>query len=154
MEKQPEMNKNKIALFGTIAFLTTMILMIIFLPMIAPQDVAPVSDGNEVTNIDVETAYSMINNITGFPNLLILDVRDQSEYDAGHINNSVLIPDGDLESRLDELEEYKDSEIIVHCRSGSRSRTASTILATNGFSKVYNMLGGFNAWTAAGYPTE
>ncbi len=154
MEKQPEMNKKKIALFGTIAFLTTMILMIIFLPMIAPQDVAPVNDENEVSDIDVETAYRMINNITGFPNLLILDVRDQSEYDAGHINNSVLIPVSDLESRLDELEEYKDIEIIVHCRSGSRSRTASTILATNGFSKIYNMLGGFNAWTAAGYPTE
>lgn len=95
----------------------------------------------------------MINNHTQYPNLLILDVREQHEYDESHLYNATLIPRLEIDSRISELEPYNDSEIIVYCRSGSRSALASQNLADNhGFTKIYNMLGGITEWIIAGYP--
>jgi len=62
-----------------------------------------------------------------------------------------LIPLAELEGRLAELALYNDTEIIVYCRSGSRSLQASNILVANNFTKIYNMEGGINAWIAADY---
>ncbi len=150
MVKNSEMKKNnKIAVIGTVAFITTLILLTIFIPQIVANNEATKS----YEDISVGVAYSMINDTASFPNLVILDVRTQSEYDSEHLNNSILIPVGELESRLAEIAQYNNTEIIVHCRSGSRSQTASEILTVNGFSKVYNVLGGVYAWIDAGYPT-
>jgi len=82
--------------------------------------------------------------------LVVLDVRTQSEYDSGHIRNAKLIPHTELEGRLDELN--KTDGILVYCRTGGRSSTASQILVDNGFLYVYNMLGGITAWIDEGYP--
>ena len=150
MEQKSEIkNKKKIVLYGSIFIITTIILTAIFIPQILANN----DTNKDYEDISVDVAYSMINDAVSFPNLIILDVRSQSEYDSGHLNNSILIPVDELESRLNEIEEYQNIEIIVHCRSGSRSRTASEILTTNGFSKIYNILGGISAWIDAGYPT-
>ncbi len=95
----------------------------------------------------------MINNHTLYPDLVILDVREQWEYDENHLCNAILIPVIHIETRISELEPYKDTEIIVYCRSGSRSVIASQNLVDNhNFNKIYNMLGGINAWIAEDYP--
>lgn len=86
------------------------------------------------------------------PNLVILDVRSQGEYDSGHLQNATLIPVTELASRLGELDRQKD--ILVYCGSGGRSATASQTLVDNGFPSVYNMLGGITSWKNAGYWTE
>jgi len=99
------------------------------------------------TNVTVSEARSMIDSN---PSLTVLDVRTQSEYDSGHIKNAKLIPVTELEERLDELS--KTDEILVYCRSGVRSQTASQILVDNGFLHVYNMLGGISAWISEGCP--
>jgi len=83
------------------------------------------------------------------PSLVILDVRNQSEYDSGHIRNAKLIPVFELEGRLGELN--KSDEILVYCKLGGRSSTASQILVDNDFLYVYNMLGGVTAWMDEGY---
>jgi len=93
----------------------------------------------------------MINNKTGYPDLLILDVRDVVEFNVNHLHNATLIPLSGLEGRIDEIASYNDTEIIVYCRSGSRSLQASNILVDNNFTKIYNMLGGINAWISAGF---
>jgi rhodanese-related sulfurtransferase len=77
---------------------------------------------------------------------LLLDVRTQGEYDEGHIEGSTLIPVNELEGRLDEISEYKNLPVLVYCRSGNRSVTASNILLENGFTDVHNLLGGIRAW--------
>ncbi|UCG37392.1 MAG: right-handed parallel beta-helix repeat-containing protein [Candidatus Bathyarchaeota archaeon] len=82
--------------------------------------------------------------------LTILDVRLQSEYNSGHIRNALSIPLGELEARLDELEQT--NAILVYCRSGGRSATASQILVDNSFSQVFNLIGGITSWTAEEYP--
>ena len=105
-----------------------------------------------LTNISVYTAYDMITDKETYPDLIILDVRTLSEYNDGHINNSILIPNTELESRIDELSGYENIEIIVYCRTGGRSALASDILVNHNFTKVYNMLDGFDAWKAKSYP--
>lgn len=151
MEKNLEIanQKKKIALFGSIIIITTIILTAIFIPQILANN----DTNKDYEDISVDVACSMINATVSFPNLIILDVRSQSEYDSGHLNNSILIPVDQLESRLVEIDGYKNIKIIVHCRSGSRSTTASEILAANEFSNVYNMLGGISIWIDAGYPS-
>lgn len=81
--------------------------------------------------------------------IFILDVRTQEEYDAGHIEDSTLIPVQVIDKRLDEIP--KDKKILVYCRTGHRSVQASEILVNNGFKEVYNMKGGIIGWTDAGY---
>ena len=105
------------------------------------------------TNISVHTAHDMINNNTQYPNLIILDVREKSEYDLSHLHNATLIPLGEIDSRIGELDQYNDTEIIVYCMAGSRSTSASLNLAGNhNFTKIFNMLEGITAWIDAGYP--
>jgi rhodanese-related sulfurtransferase len=102
-------------------------------------------------DIDVETAYQMINN-GNYPNLVILDVRDRSEFDSGHLKKAIFIPYSELEDRINELEEHKNREITVYCQFGGRSKIACDILDSHEFTKIYNMLGGLAAWLEKGYP--
>lgn len=99
------------------------------------------------TDVTVSEAKTMIDSN---PSLVILDVRNQSEYNSGHVRNAKLIPIYELESRLDELD--MNDKILVYCKLGGRSSTASEILSDNGFLYVYNMLGGITAWMDEGYP--
>ena len=75
---------------------------------------------------------------------LILDVREEAEYAFGHIEGAKSIPMGELESRLDELDQTQ--EIYVICRTGKRSDMAAQLLVKNGFTKVYNVLPGMTEW--------
>ena len=77
---------------------------------------------------------------------MILDVREQHEYDSGHIPSAVLLPVGTITEDtaaavIDEL----DTVVLVYCRSGNRSKTASQALADLGYTNVYEF-GGINDW--------
>lgn len=77
--------------------------------------------------------------------LNIIDVREGYEFDEYNINGK-LIPLGELPGRLEELEDLKDEEIIVHCRSGARSASAQAFMKAQGFTKVRNLQGGILEW--------
>ena len=81
-------------------------------------------------------------------------MREDSEWKEQHIPGAIHIPLGQLPERLTELKQYKDSPVIAQCRSGRRSAQASDVLKSAGFSYVYNMEGGLNAWDKAGLKTE
>jgi len=83
-------------------------------------------------------------------NLNLIDVREEHEFDEFNIG-AKLIPLGELPDRLEEIEAWKDQEILIHCRSGARSGRAKEYLASEGFTNVRNVLGGMLAWQAAGY---
>jgi rhodanese-related sulfurtransferase len=76
----------------------------------------------------------------------LLDVRETFEYYISKIDGSTVIPVEELLSRLDELEDKKDQEIIVMCRTGIRSAQAQKMLLNNGFKNVKNLKGGINEW--------
>ena len=78
-------------------------------------------------------------------NFVFIDVREDYEYEEFNLG-AKLIPLGDVMHEVDNLEEHKDSEIVVHCRSGARSGQAQQILEMNGFSNVRNLEGGVLAW--------
>jgi thioredoxin len=83
---------------------------------------------------------------------LILDVRTPNEYYSGHIEGAKLIPVSQLVERVSELSAYKNSGVLVYCRSGNRSTVASQILIKNGFKKLYNLRKGVIGWEKAGRP--
>jgi rhodanese-related sulfurtransferase len=81
--------------------------------------------------------------------LLILDVREPDEYAEANIG-AKLLPLGQIQSmQIDEIEDWKDKEVIIHCRSGKRSLTACLFLETMGFTDTVNVEGGIIAWQQA-----
>ena len=83
--------------------------------------------------------------------VIILDVREQDEYDSVHIPGAVLLPVGTInEDTAAEVIPEKDSTVLVYCRSGNRSKTASSKLAELGYINIYEF-GGINTWP---YETE
>ena len=78
--------------------------------------------------------------------VIILDVREQDEYDSGHIPGAMLLPAGTIDeaTAADAIPE-KDSTVLVYCRSGNRSKTASSTLADLGYTNIYEF-GGINTW--------
>ena len=126
--------------------------LIILIPFIGFNPIDSVKAASYV-DVPIQTAYDMINNQTLYPNLIILDVREQFEYDESHLVDAILIPRGEIDIRINELEPFRETEILVYCRSGSRSALASQNLAGNhNFTKIFNMLGGITEWIASGYP--
>lgn len=104
-------------------------------------------------NISPAEAKKMIN--SGGKELLILDVRTPGEYkNEKHIKNSVLIPISVIESRVSEIETYRDKNVIVYCKVGGRSSRASNYLVNKGFKKIHNMTGGITQWKELGYDVE
>ena len=85
---------------------------------------------------------------------VIVDVREDSEWNEQHIPGAIHIPLAQLTERLAELKQYKDSPVITQCRTGGRSAKALDVLKSAGFSKVYNMDGGIVAWDKSGLKTE
>lgn len=76
---------------------------------------------------------------------VFIDVREEWEHEEDNLG-AQNIPLGELPHRLNELEKYKDEEIVVHCRSGARSGNAKKFLEGKGFTKVRNVLGGILAY--------
>ncbi len=83
---------------------------------------------------------------------LILDVRDATEYAAGHISGAKNIPVAELAGRIKELEKFKDKPILVHCQKGGRAKTASGLLKAQQFTQLNNLTGGLDAWVEAKLP--
>ncbi len=83
---------------------------------------------------------------------LVLDVRDEAEFLAGHIQGAKHIPVSELAGRIKEIEKYKDKPVLVHCRSGMRAKTACTILQGQQFTKLNQLQGGLESWQEAKLP--
>ena len=78
----------------------------------------------------------------------LLDVREPWEYEEGRIPTAQNMPLSPLPDKLDDLDEWKDQEVIVHCKSGFRSSQAKAFLTQQGFSNVRNLLGGYTEYSA------
>ena len=112
--------------------------------------------GETTSNASSEDGYQQISQeeakeMMDTQDVIILDVREQDEYDSGHIPGAVLLPVGTIdEETAAEVIPEKDSTVLVYCRSGNRSKTASSTLAELGYSNIYEF-GGINTWP---YETE
>ncbi|HEV3050698.1 MAG TPA: MBL fold metallo-hydrolase [Longimicrobium sp.] len=82
----------------------------------------------------------------------LVDVRNSSEYAAGHLAGAANLPLGRLAERLDELP--RDRTLVVHCQAGGRASVAASLLASRGFTDVRHLAGDYAGWTRAGRPVE
>ena len=78
---------------------------------------------------------------------LLLDVREPAEHATARIPGARLLPLGELEARLGELEPWRNRRVVVHCHHGMRSARACEILQAHGFAHVENLAGGIEAWS-------
>lgn len=85
---------------------------------------------------------------------VIVDVRENDDWNEHRIHGAIHIPLSQLNERLPELEPYKNRTVITQCQAGLRSAQAQLILKAAGFSKVYLMNGGIQAWHEQGLVTE
>ena len=103
------------------------------------------------TEINVDELF---NRFESNPPDLLIDVRSKEEYSGGygHIPGARWIPMLELESKLVELEEFKEKEIVTMCPGGGMSLVAVDILNEAGFNDAKSLKGGTDAWNAKGYP--
>ncbi|MEP6571144.1 MAG: molybdopterin-synthase adenylyltransferase MoeB [Gemmatimonadota bacterium] len=99
---------------------------------------APPAAGAEITPLDLRHELDEKRSIT------LVDVREPHEYDIVHLQDTTLIPLGELPARLRELDAHAD--IVVHCHHGARSLRALEILRGAGFSRVRSLAGGIDRW--------
>ena len=86
--------------------------------------------------------------------LVLLDVRTQAEYDSGHILNAINISHEQILKDSELLAEYKDSQMVVFCRSGVRAGKVIQLLESIGFEDIIDIDGDMLAWSEAGYRME
>ena len=103
---------------------------------------------NGAANINATEAVLLLNRSKP----LVLDVRDATEFAAGHIQGAKNIPVADLAGRLKEIEKFKDKPVLVHCQKGMRAKTACGILKAQQFTLLNNLQGGLDAWVEAKLP--
>ncbi|MGR9052975.1 MAG: rhodanese-like domain-containing protein [Gammaproteobacteria bacterium] len=84
----------------------------------------------------------------------ILDVREPNEFTKGFIEGAVNAPLGKLDSQLAQFDQYKNTPLIVVCQTGTRSVPACKTLTKAGFTDVYNVVGGMQAWEDARLPIK
>ena len=98
--------------------------------------------------VDTNGAVSLMDD----DELLIIDIREEKERKAGFLSNDLNIPMGQVKAKMDTLDKSKN--ILVYCKSGTRSDRIADILSKNDFQKVSSKKGGFNAWLKADLPIQ
>lgn len=103
----------------------------------------PPASNKTYEQIDQETAKEMM---TTVPDIVILDVREQAEYNEGHIPGAVLLSVSGITGHTASAAiPQKDTVVLVYCRSGNRSKTASAKLVELGYTQIYEF-GGIITW--------
>ncbi len=98
--------------------------------------------------VDTNGAVSLMDD----DELIILDVREEKERSSGFINNDINIPMSQVKNKMDSLDKSKN--ILVYCKSGTRSDQISGFLSKNEFQNVSSLKGRFNAWQKAELPIQ
>jgi molybdopterin/thiamine biosynthesis adenylyltransferase/rhodanese-related sulfurtransferase len=105
---------------------------------------------SEISEIDAAHARDRIE--SGEP--VVVDVREQDEWDEGHIPGAVHVPRGHLESRIERLAPDTARPVVVYCSAGNRSAFAAKTLTDLGYEDVVSLAGGFTDWKRNGFPVQ
>jgi sulfur-carrier protein adenylyltransferase/sulfurtransferase len=105
---------------------------------------------SEISEIDATHARERIE--SGEP--VVVDVREQDEWDEGHIAGAVHVPRGHLESRIERLAPDTSRPVVVYCSAGNRSAFAAKTLTDLGYEDVVSLAGGFTDWKRNGFPVQ
>jgi rhodanese-related sulfurtransferase len=108
-----------------------------------PASAALISQADLLTRIDKKD-----------PDVVVLDVRTPAEFAAGHVPGARNVSHDQLAAKLPELDELKDKQVVLYCRSGRRSQLAAETLSKAGFTKLRHLEGDYLAWEEAQRPIE
>ena len=118
------------------------LLLLVLVSLLTGCGTAGTSGESSYQQISQEEAKEMMDT----QEVVVLDVREQAEYDSGHIPDAVLLPVGTItEESAAEVIPEKDTTVLVYCRSGNRSKTAAKTLAELGYTNIYEF-GGITTW--------
>src|SRR2546430_6809809 len=104
----------------------------------------------EIDEVDAVRAREVIEN----DDPVIVDVREQDEWDEGHIPGAIHIPRGYLESRIEGAAPDRSRQILLYCSAGNRSAFAAKTLQDLGYDESVSLAGGFTDWKRNGFPVE
>jgi sulfur-carrier protein adenylyltransferase/sulfurtransferase len=105
---------------------------------------------DEIAEIDAQTARERLDHDSP----AVVDVREQNEWDEGHIRGAVHVPRGSLESKIEGAVPDRTRPVIVYCAGGTRSAFAAKTLEELGYEDVVSLAGGFTEWKRNGLPFE
>ena len=127
-----------------------LLLLVVFLTVGCTQQVESLTQN--LTDINAQEAFDLIQENEGNPDFVILDVRTSEEFVSGHIANAIMIDfrSDNFREEIDKLD--KDKTYLIYCRAGNRSRGALDIMAELGFQKVYHLTSGIVGWVEEGLP--
>ena len=105
---------------------------------------------NETPQISQQTLLTALH--ASNTSIVVLDVRTKEEYAQGHIAGAINMSHETVEDNLAALSQYKNSKVVVYCRSGRRAGLAEDVLTSNGFTNVIHLTGDMNGWLDAKLP--
>jgi rhodanese-related sulfurtransferase len=126
--------------------LVSAIIFVIFLILFEPMR-------RRMYGIETANVYDAVS-LSNHQNAIFVDVRESKEMANGVINGAYRIPLSSFDKNIGQIEKFKDSPVIVYCRSGNRSLSAATRLKKKEFKQVYNLAGGILAWQKESLPLE
>ncbi len=103
------------------------------------------SDKESVNTVEKITSEQARKMMDSNPDVIILDVRTEEEFDSGHISGAVLIPDTEISTKAEEILTNQAAPILIYCRSGRRSALAAKTLQELGYENLYDF-GGIIDW--------
>jgi rhodanese-related sulfurtransferase len=137
MEQFIEFASNHLLLVGALVVVLTLVIKAEF-----------DHQSSKANQMDPTAAIRLMNN----EHAVVLDVREVTDFDKGHIKNAKNVPMSSLKNQLDSLEKHKEKPLLAYCRSGNQSGRACRILKRAGFSNVHNLAGGILSWQDADLP--
>jgi len=105
----------------------------------------------EIDEVDAAQARALLD---GADPPVLVDVREQDEWDEGHIPSAVHVPRGFLESRIEQAAPDRSRQVVVYCAGGNRSAFAAKTLKELGYENVVSLAGGYTDWKRNGLPTQ
>lgn len=109
-----------------------------------------IRNSQTVKEVNADQAYTLLND----ESMVIIDVREQHEWEAGHLPNAVHLSKGVIEVKIEHAIPNKDTTLLLYCGGGTRSLLAGDNLHQMGYTDVISMNGGMRAWHAYDYPLE
>ncbi len=107
---------------------------------------------NEMNRGGASVSAQQLVNMVNSEKAVLLDVRDRKEYEAGHIVDAINIPYSSLESRVEELNKFKERPIVIICKMGQHAGAAGTLLRKKGYENISRLTGGIMEWRNQSLP--
>ena len=126
----------------------------LFLFLVVFLSVQIVAFNAESTEIGSISQTDLLTQIQAKQSFLILDVRTQKEYDSGHIPGAINIDFKELPQRIEEIDKFKNSTVVLYCERGTRAKVAEVSLKQAGFKSILHLEGNMVAWRSNSLPIE